>query len=54
MLAKLKPEFESQREDILNAAARTFAGRMSEPELKEVAAFYKSASGQKYVSVQPR
>ncbi|GGH15276.1 hypothetical protein GCM10007036_15170 [Alsobacter metallidurans] len=54
VLAKLKPEFESQREDILNAAARTFAGRMSEPELKDVAAFYKSASGQKYVSVQPQ
>ncbi|WP_460449548.1 DUF2059 domain-containing protein [Alsobacter sp. SYSU BS001988] len=53
VLGRLKPEFEGQREDILNAAARIFASRLSEPELKDVAAFYKSASGQKYVAAQP-
>ncbi|PSC05736.1 DUF2059 domain-containing protein [Alsobacter soli] len=54
VLAKLKPEFEAQREDIVNAAAKVFAARMSEVELKDVAAFYKSASGQKYVAAQPQ
>jgi hypothetical protein len=53
VLGRLKPEFEGQREDILNAAARIFASRLSEPELKDVAAFDKSASGQKYVAAQP-
>ncbi len=52
-LQDLRPEFESQREDILNAAARIFAGRMSEADLKEVAAFFKSPAGQRYVAAQP-
>jgi hypothetical protein len=34
-------------------AARAFATRLSEAELRDVAAFYKSPAGVKYVQTQP-
>lgn len=49
----LRPEFEAQREDMLAIAAKVVASRLSEQELKDVSAFFKSPSGQKYVQVQP-
>ncbi|MHB2167927.1 DUF2059 domain-containing protein [Alsobacter sp. R-9] len=53
-LQDLRPEFEAQRNDILNAAARVFAGRINEADLKEIAAFFKSPAGSRYVSAQPQ
>jgi hypothetical protein len=38
---------------MIDNAARAFASRMTEAELKEVAAFYKTPAGKKYVEVQP-
>jgi hypothetical protein len=53
VITQIRPEFDKQRDDMLNLAARVFAKRLTEPELKDIATFFKSASGQKYVSTQP-
>lgn len=49
----LRPEVEQQKQKMVDNAARAFATRMSEAELKEVAAFYKTPAGKKYVELQP-
>jgi hypothetical protein len=49
----LKPEIEQQKQVMINAAAKVFANRMTEAELKDVANFFKSPSGLKYVQSQP-
>jgi hypothetical protein len=51
--AMLRPEIELQKEKMLDNVARVFAAQLTEPELKEIAAFYKSPVGMKYVNVQP-
>jgi uncharacterized protein len=51
----LKPiivDLNRQSEQMINASARLYAQRIPEAELKEIAAFFKSASGQKYVNSQ--
>jgi hypothetical protein len=53
VLTKLEPEMEQQKQELINAAARIFAARMAEAELKEVAAFFKSPAGKRYVDIQP-
>jgi uncharacterized protein len=52
MLA-LRPEFESQREEVLQAAAKVYATYLTEAELKDISAFFKSPSGARYVNTQP-
>ncbi len=52
-LQDLRPEFEAQREELLNAAARVFATRLGEADLKEIAAFFKTPAGGRYVTAQP-
>jgi hypothetical protein len=55
MEESLKPiivELSKQTDPIMAVASRLFAARMTEPELKEVGAFFKTAAGQKYVNVQ--
>jgi hypothetical protein len=49
----LRPEVEQQKQLMIDSAARTFASRMTEAELKDVANFYKSPAGMKYVQMQP-
>lgn len=49
----LRPEVEQQKEKMVDNAARAFAVRMTEAELKEVATFYKTPAGKKYVELQP-
>lgn len=49
----LTPEVEQQKQKMVDNAARAFASRMSEAELKDIAAFYKSPAGMKYVQTQP-
>jgi hypothetical protein len=49
----LKPELEQQKQLMVDAAARVFANRMSESELKDVSAYFKSPSGLKYVQTKP-
>lgn len=52
MLA-LRPEFESQREEVLQAASKVYATYLTEAELKDIAAFFKSPAGMRYVNTQP-
>jgi hypothetical protein len=52
-LVALAPEMELQKQQMIATTARVFASRLSEAELKEVAAFFKSGAGQKYVQTQP-
>jgi hypothetical protein len=37
---------------MITAASRLFAARMTEAELKESSAFFKTSAGQKYVNTQ--
>ncbi len=53
-LQDLRPEFEAQREELMNAAARVFAARLDEADLKEISTFFKSPAGGRYVSAQPK
>jgi hypothetical protein len=53
VIEMLRPEMEQQKQIMVNAAARVFANRMSEAELKDVSTFFKSPSGLKYVQSQP-
>jgi len=50
----MKPEMELQKQQMVNAAARVYASRISEADLKEIAAFFKSPIGKKYVETQPQ
>jgi uncharacterized protein len=49
----LRPEIELQKEKMVDKIAQIFTEQLSEPELKEVSAFYKSPVGVKYVNIQP-
>ena len=50
----IQPEFKPFRDEMSNAAARIFAGKLSEPDMKEVAAFFASPAGKRYVDAQPK
>jgi hypothetical protein len=54
VLKSLQPELELQRQRIANLVARDYAKYMSEAEMKEVAAFFKTPAGAKYIRVQPQ
>ncbi len=49
----IQPEADKLRMEMLSAAARVYAARLTEPELGEIATFFRSAVGQKYVNSQP-
>jgi uncharacterized protein len=53
VLANLKPEFDKKVDEMIDSAAKLYAQRLSQKELEDVAAFFKSASGRKYVGSQP-
>ncbi|MBF9232116.1 DUF2059 domain-containing protein [Microvirga alba] len=53
VVVMLRPEVELQKQKMIDAAAKAFASRLSEAELKDIAAFYKSPAGVKYVQTQP-
>ena len=54
VLSKLQPELELQKQVMINNAARILAQNLKEQELKDIAAFFKSAAGQRYVQSQPQ
>lgn len=54
VLAKLKPESDKRVEDMIITAARVFANRMSEADLKEVQAFFNSPVGRRFNSSRPQ
>jgi uncharacterized protein len=49
----LEPEMELQRRAMVNRAARIMAERLTEEELTEIAAFFESDAGRRYVEMQP-
>jgi uncharacterized protein len=53
VMEQIKPEFDKKAEGLLDQASRLYAKRMSEDELKQTAAFFKSPAGAKYVESQP-
>ena len=53
VLKQLQPEFAKKGAEMVDIAARIYARRMSEQELKDSAAFFNSPVGKKYVEVQP-
>lgn len=53
VVASLRPELEQQKQKMVDNAAKAFASRLTEAELKDIAAFYKSPAGVKYVQIQP-
>jgi hypothetical protein len=48
----LKPEMELQKKRMVNTTARIYATNFTEAELKEIANFFKSTAGKRYVEVQ--
>lgn len=53
VLKALQPEMQLQRQQVTNVVARTYAKWLTEPELKEINAFFKTPVGVKYAKVQP-
>ena len=54
VLIGLDPEMELQKQSMIDTAARIYAGRLNEPELAEIAAFFRSPAGKRYVDTQPQ
>jgi hypothetical protein len=54
VLTSLQPELEQRRQQIINATSRVYAKYMTEAEMKDVVAFFKTPSGSKYIKLQPQ
>ena len=52
-LKTIKPEFDKTAEQTYNTAATLLAQQMSEKEIVDVAAFFESPAGKKYLVVEP-
>ena len=48
-IAAIRPEFDARRVEIRDIVAAVYAKKFSEPELKELLGFYRSAIGKKFV-----
>jgi hypothetical protein len=53
VLKAVQPEMQLQRQQITNVVSRTYAKWLTEAELKELTAFFKTPVGTKYNKVQP-
>jgi hypothetical protein len=51
---QLRTEFTPRKDELMNQAAKLYADRFSEQELKDMLAFYKSALGQKMIVQEPQ
>jgi hypothetical protein len=54
ILVALKPEADKRSAAITTTAVEVFARKMTEADLKEVAAFFKSPVGQRYTTLRPQ
>lgn len=54
VLTGLEPEMEMQKQAMIDTAARIYAQRLSEAELNDIAAFFRSPAGKRYVETQPQ
>lgn len=53
-MAGIEPEFVAQTSKMVDRAAQIVASQLSEAEMKDVAGFFSSPSGKKYVATQPQ
>jgi hypothetical protein len=53
VMEQVKPEFDKRVDEMVDNAARLYAARLSEQQLKDIAAFFKSPAGIAYVQAQP-
>lgn len=53
VLANLQPEMELQKQRMIDIAARAYAAKFSEAELTDIATFFRSPAGKRYVEMQP-
>ena len=51
---QLRTEFAPRRDELMSYAAKLYADRFSEQELKDMLAFYKSPLGRKMTNVEPQ
>jgi hypothetical protein len=49
VLEGLRPELEQEKQGMIDAALRFYTTAFTEPELKEIIAFFKTPAGQKYL-----
>jgi uncharacterized protein len=49
VLEGLRPELEQEKQGMIEAALRFYTTAFTEPELKEIIAFFKTPAGQKYL-----
>ncbi|TXM64351.1 DUF2059 domain-containing protein [Methylobacterium sp. WL69] len=54
VLVGLQPEMEMQKQAMIDTAARIYATRLTEAELADIAAFFRSPAGKRYVETQPQ
>ena len=54
VLTGLSPEMELQKQSMIDTAARIYANRLTEVELNEIATFFRSPAGKRYVETQPQ
>ena len=52
--AQMHKEFDGRSSEMVDAAARAYAARFTEPELKQILTFYQSPVGQKMVVEEPK
>ncbi|MCU4182125.1 DUF2059 domain-containing protein [Bosea sp. BH3] len=52
VVAVLKPEAQKRTDEMIGSAVAVFAAKMTEADLKEIAAFFKSPVGQRYNSLR--
>jgi uncharacterized protein len=52
-LHAIQPEFDKSAQQMYSEAAALLASQMSDKELQDVAAFFDSASGKKYLAAEP-
>ncbi|MEA2835263.1 MAG: uncharacterized protein QOG66_3465 [Methylobacteriaceae bacterium] len=53
VMEQVKPEFDKRVDEMVDNAARIYAARLNEQQLKDAAAFFKSPAGVAYVQAQP-
>ena len=54
VLEKMQPELELQKQRIIDTASRIYASKLTEAELRDIATFFRSPSGKRYVETQPQ
>ena len=54
VLESLKPEVDQQRQVMVETTARYYASTFTETEIKDLIAFFKTPTGQKYLQLSPK